>query len=158
MAAGDYMKPENFTELLRVLNTNVDGKRAVPYALTAITGIGRRFAFMICKKAGVDVRKKAGELNKEEVESLTAVLDNPRTFDIPDWFLNRQRDFTTGKTTQLAANGLSTAMREDLERMKKMRLHRGLRHFWGLKANGQKTKTSGRGGHYISMPGLAKRR
>jgi len=37
-------------------------------------------------------------------------------------------------------------MREDLERMKKIRCHRGLRHFWGLKTRGQHTKSTGRGG------------
>ncbi len=36
-------------------------------------------------------------------------------------------------------------MREDLERMKKIRCHRGLRHKWGLRVRGQHTKTTGRG-------------
>jgi small subunit ribosomal protein S18e len=35
---------------------------------------------------------------------------------------------------------------EDLERMKKMRLHRGLRHFWNIRVRGQHTKTTGRRG------------
>jgi small subunit ribosomal protein S18e len=37
-------------------------------------------------------------------------------------------------------------MREDLERMKKIRCHKGLRHFWGLKVRGQHTKSTGRRG------------
>jgi hypothetical protein len=34
--------PTNFQHILRVLNTNIDGKRNVMVALTAIKGIGRR--------------------------------------------------------------------------------------------------------------------
>ena len=34
--------PTNFQHILRVLNTNIDGKRNVMFALTAIKGLGRR--------------------------------------------------------------------------------------------------------------------
>ena len=34
-------------------------------------------------------------------------------------------------------------MRVNLERMKKVRSNRGLRHYWGLKVRGQHTKTTG---------------
>jgi small subunit ribosomal protein S18e len=43
-----------------VLNTNVDGKQKVMYAITAIRGIGRRFSNLVCKKAEVDMRKRCG--------------------------------------------------------------------------------------------------
>jgi len=42
-------------------------------------------------------------------------------------------------------------MREDLERMKKIKLHRGLRHFWGLKVKGQQTKSTGRTGRTLGV-------
>lgn len=32
---------------------------------------------------------------------------------------------------KVLANGLDNKLREDLERLKKIRAHRGLRHFWG---------------------------
>ena len=41
-----------------MLNTNIDGKQKVVYALTSIKGIGRRFATAVCKKAEVDIRKR----------------------------------------------------------------------------------------------------
>ena len=31
------------------------------------------------------------------------------------------------------ANVLDNKLREDLERLKKIRAHRGLRHYWGLR-------------------------
>jgi small subunit ribosomal protein S18e len=49
---------DNFTHILRVLNTNVDGKQKIMYALTAIRGIGRRFSNICCKKAEVDLNKR----------------------------------------------------------------------------------------------------
>jgi small subunit ribosomal protein S18e len=42
-------------------------------------------------------------------------------------------------------------MRDDLDRMKKMRQHRGLRHYWGLKVRGQHTKTTSRRGRSTAM-------
>ena len=49
---------DNFQHILRVLNTNVDGKQNIMYAMTAIKGIGRRFSNIVCKKAEVDLRKR----------------------------------------------------------------------------------------------------
>ncbi|WVZ13498.1 hypothetical protein V8G54_011064 [Vigna mungo] len=59
-----YMQPsspaalvasEDFQHILRVLNTNVDGKQKIMFALTSIKSIGRRFANIVCKKADVDM-------------------------------------------------------------------------------------------------------
>jgi small subunit ribosomal protein S18e len=41
-----------------MINTNVDGKEKIAYALTAIKGIGRRFANAIVKRANVDINKR----------------------------------------------------------------------------------------------------
>lgn len=49
---------EDFQHILRVLNTNVDGKQNIMFALTSIKGIGRRFANIVCKKADVDMSKR----------------------------------------------------------------------------------------------------
>ncbi|CAK4086733.1 unnamed protein product [Aphanomyces euteiches] len=136
----------DFQHILRILNTNVDGRRKAWVALTAVQGIGRRFAIMICKKAEVDITKRAGELTNDEIERLVAIIQNPTQFKIPTWFLNRQKDFKTGKSSQSVANVLHTKLRDDLERLKKVRIHRGLRHWWGLRVRGQHTCTTGRRG------------
>lgn len=94
---------------------------------------------------------RAGSLSEEEIDNIVAIIQNPLQYDIPLWFLNRQKDIKTGKNTQLSSNGLEAALREDLERMKKMRCHRGLRHFWGLRVRGQHTKTTGRRGRTIGV-------
>merc|ERR1739838_205143 len=43
---------------------------------------------------------------------------NPRQYKIPDWFLNRQKDWKDGTFGQSISNGLDTKLREDLERLK----------------------------------------
>ncbi|XP_064463478.1 small ribosomal subunit protein uS13 [Ornithodoros turicata] len=143
--------PDKFQHILRVLNTNIDGRRKVMFALTAIKGVGRRFSNMVCKKADVDLNKRAGELSEEEVEKLITIMSNPRQYKIPDWFLNRQKDIKDGKYSQVTSNALENKLREDLERLKKIRAHRGLRHFWGLRVRGQHTKTTGRRGRTVGV-------
>ncbi|BDA42688.1 40S ribosomal protein S18 [Coccomyxa sp. Obi] len=152
---GSLIADDAFQHILRVLNTNVDGKQKIMFAMTAIRGIGRRFANIACKKAEVDMGKRAGELSAAELEQLMVIVANPRTFKIPDWFLNRQKDHKDGKNSQLTSSALDTKLREDLERLKKIRNHRGLRHYWGLRVKGQHTKTTGRRGRTV---GVAKKR
>jgi len=143
--------PEKFVHIHRLMNTNIDGNRKVPYALTAIKGVGRRFAFIVCRKADIDIHKRAGELSEDDMERLATVMLNPTQYKIPDWFLNRQKDCKDGKYTQVLSTSLETKIREDLERMKKIRLHRGLRHYWGLRVRGQHTKTTGRKGRTVGV-------
>merc|ERR1711934_866722 len=115
--------PTNFQHILRVMNTNIDGKRNIMFAITAIKGIGRRYANIVLKKADIDLSKRAGELSEEEVEKIITIMSNPRQYKIPDWFLNRQKDIKDGKTGQMMSNLLDNKLREDLERLKKIRAH-----------------------------------
>ena len=78
-------------------------------------------------------------------------MQNPKSYKIPDWFLNRQKDFKDGKFSQLLSNNLDNKLREDLEHLKKIRVHRGLRHSWGLRVRGQHTKTTGRRGRTVGV-------
>merc|ERR1711981_1452655 len=143
--------PPTFQHNLRVMNTNIDGKRNIMFAITAIKGVGRRYANLVLKKADIDLNKRAGELSEEEVEKIVTIMQNPRQYKIPNWFLNRQKDIKDGKTNQVMANFLDNKLREDLERLKKIRAHRGLRHYWGLRVRGQHTETTGRRGRTVGV-------
>ena len=50
----------------------------------------------------------------------------------------------TGKTSPKYANFPDQSVRKNIERMKRVHLHRGLRHYWGISVRGQHTKTIGR--------------
>jgi len=143
--------PEKFQHILRVLNTNIDGRQKIMFGLTAIKGVGRRYANLVCKKADIDMNKRAGELTEEEIDRVITIMQNPRIYKIPDWFLNRQKDLKDGKYSQILANQLEHKLREDLERLKKIRAHRGLRHYWGVRVRGQHTKTTGRRGRTVGV-------
>lgn len=44
------------------------------FAMTAIKGVGRRYANIVLKKADIDLDKRAGECTEEEVRLLIASL------------------------------------------------------------------------------------
>jgi small subunit ribosomal protein S18e len=69
--------PEKFQHILRVMSTNIDGKCMVPIAMTAIKGVGRRYANVVLKKADVDLTKRAGECTDEEVNTRMANFSIP---------------------------------------------------------------------------------
>ncbi|XP_030826390.1 LOW QUALITY PROTEIN: 40S ribosomal protein S18 [Camarhynchus parvulus] len=143
--------PEKFQHILRVLNTNIDGRRKIALAITAIKGIGALWGHVVLRKADIDLTKRAGELTEDEVERVITIMQNPRQYKIPDWFLNRQKDVKDGKYSQVLANGLDNKLREDLEPEENHAAHRCLRHFWGLRVRGQHTKTTGRRGRTVGV-------
>ncbi|KAJ2491038.1 ribosomal 40S subunit protein S18B [Coemansia sp. RSA 2050] len=142
---------DQFQDMIRVLNTNVQGNVNIMYALTSIKGVGRRYANIVCKKADIDMTKRAGEFSAEELERIVEIIQNPLQYKIPQWFLNRQKDHATGKYSQLVANGVDNSLREDIERLKKIRVHRGIRHSFDLRVRGQHTKTTGRTGKTVGV-------
>jgi small subunit ribosomal protein S18e len=92
----------------------------VMYALTAIPGVGRRISNLLCKKAEINMAKRAGEVTADEIERVVAILQNPRQFKIPEWMLNRRRDRVDGKSSHLVSGGIATKLREDIEALKKV--------------------------------------
>jgi small subunit ribosomal protein S18e len=59
---------------------------------------------LVCRKADVNLNKRAGELTEDEVERIATILQNPRQYKIPDWFLNRKKDIKDGKYSQVSTN------------------------------------------------------
>ena len=145
------LQQSSFQHIVRLLNTNVDGKRKVAFAIRQIKGIGVRLAHLICKKANVDIQRRAGTLTSEELERVSDIIADPAKFKVPVWFLNRQRDPKTGNTEHVTSNVVDIKLRDDLERLKKIRAHRGVRHAYGLRVRGQHTCTSGRRGKTMGV-------
>ena len=143
--------PNDFTHILRVQNTNINGKQKAAFGLRQIRGIGRRFAILALKIAQVDLNKRCGEITEKEINTVNDIIARPTDYNIPKWFLNRQKDPRDGTYAQLISNLMDTRFREDLERMRKAKNHRGLRHFWGQKVRGQRTKATGRCGKTLGV-------
>ena len=101
---------------------------------------------LLCKKANIPLTLRAGEMTNDMIDDITKVCNKPESYGIPTWFLNKRKDFKDGKYGQVTSTDLDSKLREDVERLKKVRVHRGLRHWWGLKVRGQHTKSTGRHG------------
>ncbi|RCV09766.1 hypothetical protein SETIT_2G055700v2 [Setaria italica] len=72
---------------VRLLNTNVEGKRKIMFALTSIKG--------------------AREVSPDELERLKNVVPNPRQF---------MKDYKDGRFSQVVSNTLDMKLGDDLER------------------------------------------
>ncbi|KAI5171302.1 small subunit ribosomal protein S18e [Nematocida sp. LUAm3] len=146
-----FTESAQMQDIIRMFNTNIDGRSGVVRALTGIKGIGMRISTLICKRAGIDTTLRAGQVEQEKLDMIGKILEKPMEYDIPAWFLNRQRDVITGETKQLIANQVEADYRLYLERAKRVKHTRGLRLLKGLKVNGQRTKSNGRKGKTVGV-------
>lgn len=69
----------------------------------------------------VDKTKRAGELTEDECKRISNCIEDPLAHGIPTYIFNRQYDYKDGKDYHKVSNELDTKLREDLERMKKVR-------------------------------------
>ena len=60
-----------------MMNTNVNGKHKVGFALRIIKGIGRRFAILACRIAQIDINRRAGDLTEEEINKVSDIFAKP---------------------------------------------------------------------------------
>ena len=142
-------KPTEFSHLVRVAGRDISGQKTVIQGLALIRGIGPRTARIVCNIAGVDWRKKIGNLTEKDVEAVEkGINDLEKT---PPWLLNRQKDYETGKSRQVIGADLALSLREDINRMKKIRSYKGVRHELGLPVRGQRTRSSFRTGTTVGV-------
>lgn len=144
-------KPEEgIKHIIRIANTDLEGKKSVLYSLTGIKGIGRRMAKAIALKAGINPHATLGKLSTDEINRIKTVIDDIEN-QFPKWMMNRQRDFYTGESKHLIGADLILSLREDLNIMKKIRCYRGIRHEMGQKVRGQRTRSTGRTGAIVGV-------
>ncbi len=140
---------EDFRLIVRIANTDLDGKKNVAMALTKIRGIGIRTAKNIStafvKATGLPATEKMGNVSEEQARKLEEIVLNPRDSGIPAWSLNRRKDMNSGKDIHLVMADLDFSLRTDLQGMNEIKSYKGLRHSWGLPVRGQKTKSTHRG-------------
>ncbi|EEQ82888.1 hypothetical protein NCER_100337 [Vairimorpha ceranae BRL01] len=136
--------PQELQHIIRIFNTNVDGTKRVVHALCAITGIGKRMATAICKRTGVDVLRRAGDLNQDELEKIQNAINDPSSVGIPYSFYNYKKNPVDGTNTHLVSTRMDAEYRMMLEKGKKIRHVRLCRVACGLKVHGQRSKSNGR--------------
>ncbi len=141
-----YQKQTEYSSILRIRNTNIEGDRKLGFGLSMIPGVGRRFAQALLRVMNFDPDVRIGLLTPEEIEKIEDGLNDPIKYGIPKWMVNRQKDRRTGEYKQVLSNDLLMVTKMDVDRMKKIRSWKGIRHMYGLKVRGQHTRTTGRSG------------
>lgn len=142
---------QQFKYIVRLFGQDVDGTMKVPYALAMVKGIGYNTARAILFKLGLDKDRRLGELSDEDIKKIENYLIEKKIPDVPSFIYNRRKDYESGIDIHLVTSDLIFYVRNDIEREKKIRSWRGVRHSLGLKVRGQRTRTTGRTGTTVGV-------
>ena len=104
---------DDFSYIIRIADTDVDGLRKISVGLCSIKGIGMRTAEMICRLSGVDGSKLGGHLSDEEQDKLRDSIGTYAT-EMPWWLMNRQRDLETNEDAHIVALEVKMTRDDDL--------------------------------------------
>ncbi|MEM4247307.1 MAG: 30S ribosomal protein S13 [Candidatus Woesearchaeota archaeon] len=135
-------KQPELRHLVRIANTDLDGKKSIAFALSKIKGVGVPFANAACRIAGVDVNKKAGHLSDAEIRKVEEVVKDPIKAGLPAWMVNRRFDPETGQNKHLLSGDLQFTIENDIKIMKKTKCYKGIRHILGQPVRGQRTRSN----------------
>ncbi|RLE99080.1 MAG: 30S ribosomal protein S13 [Thermoprotei archaeon] len=142
---------EVFKHIVRIADKDLPGDKNIVYALALIKGIGVNTAYALCRKLGIDTRRKLGSLSDEEIRKVDEAVRELHKLGLPAWLYNRRRDPYFGVDRHLVGAELVLAVKTDIELMKKIRCWKGIRHMLGLKVRGQRTRTTGRTGLTVGV-------
>ncbi|MEW6510008.1 MAG: 30S ribosomal protein S13 [Bacteroidota bacterium] len=108
--------------MARIAGIDLPKRKRAEVGLTYIYGIGRTSARTILGKAGVDVNKKVGDLNDDEVARIRGII-----------------------TSEYKVEGaLRSETQMNIKRLMDIGCYRGIRHRKGLPVRGQRTRTNSR--------------
>ncbi|MFX1594029.1 MAG: 30S ribosomal protein S13 [Promethearchaeota archaeon] len=153
MSSLSAVRPKNFREkvFFRKLRAQVDGNAKVEHGLTQIRGIGKRFAQVIVRIAGIDPNQRTGAISEKDLNRIEEIILDPITNGIPNWMVNRPKDLRTGEDLHIIGNKLEITIKRDVDRMKKIKSYKGIRHHLRLKVRGQRTRSTGRHGLVVGV-------
>jgi small subunit ribosomal protein S13 len=106
----------------RIAGVDLPKNKRSEIGLTYIYGIGRTTSQKILAKAGIDLNKKIGDLNDDEVSKIRTII---------------QADYKT-------EGAMRSEMQMNIKRLMDIGSYRGLRHRKGLPVRGQRTRTNSR--------------
>jgi len=124
--------------IIRILSTDIPGSRNLYVGLTRIKGVSWGISNAICHRLSLNKNRKISTLTAEEIKKISEFIKNPQ---LPDFMLNRRKDFETGKTAHITGADLDMQKEFDIKRLKKIRSYRGLRHATGQPTRGQRTRS-----------------
>ena len=137
--------------MVRIVGNDIPGEKKMIVGLTQIRGVGYMFANTILNFLKINPNERIGYLSSEQIKSIENVIKNPSTSNFPSWFLNRRKDVETGEDKHLITSDIAFTVRNDIEREKTVGSWRGIRHMFGLKVRGQRTRCTGRKGGAVGV-------
>jgi small subunit ribosomal protein S13 len=138
----EQKQADDFKYIVRIAQADLDGNKQVLQALTKIKGVSIMYSNMVCNFAKVSKTVKLGNISDSDIKKLNDVLENKDNYKIPDWMLNRRKDYESGDNLHVVSSDLQFALDNDLKRLKKMKSYKGVRHMFGLPVRGQRTKSN----------------
>ncbi|NWF95304.1 MAG: 30S ribosomal protein S13 [Candidatus Thorarchaeota archaeon] len=145
------MSEPEYRYIVRVMSRDIDGQENLLQGLTHITGVGLKISRAVLSQLKLNPASRMGYLSDADIARIEELLQDVTRAGFPDWYVNRPRDRMTGKNVHLTGADLDFIQRNDIDRMKRMRSWRGIRHSYGLRVRGQHTKTTGRGGPAVGV-------
>jgi len=149
------MAETEIRHIVRIAGKDLKGGLPIIRALTGVKGVSTALAKAITARAAeemsIDGSMKLGLLDEKQTGELEEIVLNPGKHGIPTWMLNRQKDPEKGIDLHLSGSDLELTTKGDIDREKKIRSYRGVRHAAGLTVRGQRTQTSGRKGTTVGV-------
>jgi small subunit ribosomal protein S13 len=105
----------------RIAGTDIPEHKKVAYSLRSIYGVGLKVAQDVVAQAKIDPDKRARDLTPDEVNKIQRILEKfPLEGD------------------------LRRMISDNVQRLKRIKSYRGMRHSMGLPARGQRTRVNSR--------------
>ena len=142
---------ESYRHIVRIFGTDLDGSRKLLYGICKIKGISVNLAQTTIRSVGLDPSMRLGYLTDANVQKLEEFLRDPVGHGIPAFLVNRRKDLETGKNLHMIGPDLVLRVKTDIDFMKNIKSWKGIRHSFGLKVRGQRTKTTGRSGRVVGV-------
>ena len=133
---------QEIAPIIRIMNHDVKGNKPLRYAMSSVRGVGNSFSNAVCKVLNISPDIKAGTLSDEQIEKIEDVVKEPTKYNIPEWLINRRKDYETGENKHLTSSDLIFTKENDVKRLRKTKSYRGLRLAAGLTVRGQRTKSN----------------
>lgn len=105
----------------RIVGVDIPDHKKIYYSLQAVYGVGQKVASDILELANIDPDKRAKDLTADEVNRIQRALDG-----------------------RMLEGDLRRDVNDNVDRLKRIRCYRGLRHIMKLPARGQRTRTNSR--------------
>jgi len=147
----DKKSKSSMKHIVRVASSELKGDLPTKLALTRIRGVGDVMADAIMKVLKLEPSYTFGMLSDEEIERIEKCVLDPLGHGIPAHLVNARKNPITGRDAHFVGPDLIIHKKNVLDRMKKVKSYKGVRHALGLKVRGQKTKSTGRKGRSMGV-------